>query len=581
MSHSLTPYARHTPAAMLKHAARAARAVSASEWELGAWLLAIDRTRAYQSSGFRSTVTFCIVRLGLEPQKVSNLLRIMAALEGLPLLSAAYQAGELGYGKVREITRVATTETEGAWLEFARGHTTEQVRQRVVCSPAAFEKRVRSVRNEADSLFARHRGEPRGTSLAEGSGVACCSGLKLTMPADQGPVCVQEVEVQSDSPALQGSSCSRAPGHRANTSDDRSERPVSDDRSERPVSDDRSERPVSDDRSERPVSDDRSERPVSDDRSERPVSDDRSERPVSDDRSERPVSDDRSERPLSDDQNKQPISDDRSERPVSDEREGRRISTIGALGESQRQERSVSLNERVSAGPEDQASPSLFPEVLEDGLPAPQRVRVMLELSAEEYAEWAAAVERISRQLGRRASSREVMLELIRRHLASATCGSLQRSPVVVRLDPTGAGSVETDRGPLPVSSASSREYLSRADALVVPSGSRDETSVVLLRQRRRKKLPHLVVQTVVARAGGCCECCGQRGVLQIHHIRALSRGGSNAPENLRLLCSACHAREHAGDFQAGSPWERARARRQSQSSMSPRTPTRGDPSVG
>jgi 5-methylcytosine-specific restriction endonuclease McrA len=203
------------------------------------------------------------------------------------------------------------------------------------------------------------------------------------------------------------------------------------------------------------------------------------------------------------------------------------------------------------------------PLLEEDGLPAPQRVRLVVDLSAEEYAEWGATVARISRQFGRRVSSREVILELARRHVASTGGSSLQRNPVVVRLEPDGAGFVQTDRGPLVVSRQSSDEYLARANSVVVQGSQPTTTSVLLLGGRRRKKLPAEVLRSVVARAGGCCESCGQHGILHVHHIRALSRGGSNGLENLRLLCSACHGGEHASDFQPGSPWERARARRQ------------------
>jgi hypothetical protein len=78
MSLLLSTYTSHDHQQMLLEAARAARTMAESEWELGAWLLAIDRTQAYKSSGFRSTLGFAIARLDLEPSKASNLLRIMS-----------------------------------------------------------------------------------------------------------------------------------------------------------------------------------------------------------------------------------------------------------------------------------------------------------------------------------------------------------------------------------------------------------------------------------------------------------------------------------------------------------------------
>lgn len=444
MSLSLSHYVHHSPEEMFQAAARAAHRVSESEWELGAWLLAIERTRAYESSGFRSTVTYAVVRLGLEAQKAGNLLRIMGVLEAHPRLSSAFKTGEIGYAKVREVTRVVNPETENAWLEFARSHTTDQVRQRVVSSPAAFERRFRSIRNQADNLFSRREAD---SGVEELSTAGDSAGRQQTGPA-QGQT--------------MGSSESRA--------------------------------------------------------------------------------------------------SQLAGRAGSNDSEG--LAT----------ERAKTLPlEAAGAG-------STWRETLasveEDGLPAPQRVRLVVELSAEEYAEWGATVERVSRQLGRRASSREVILELARRHVASTSGSSLQRNPVVVRLEPDGSGFVQTDRGPLAVSRQSSEDYLARADSIVVPGA---QVSVLPLGGRRRKKLPSNTLHALVARSAGCCECCSQRGLLHIHHILPLSRGGTNELENLRLLCSNCHSREHTQDFKPGSPWERARARRRrSRNSAGRRARARG-----
>ncbi len=470
MSFSLSNYVHHTPEEMFQAAARAARSVSQNEWELGAWLLAIERTRAYESAGFRNAVGYAAVRLGIEAQKASNLLRIMGTLEGLPRLSKAFLAGEIGYAKIREVTRVATPETESAWLEFARGHTTDQVRQRVVCSPAAYDRRVRSIQSQADSLFSR-RGEAvkRGPGLAATGTAACGAGGIGDESGAAGDGGRGRVEA-FDADGLQGGTLGRppadgdkaAPGLKAGT--------------------------------------------------------------------------------LA----RTAVDGDK----VAPGSQAGTLARTAAHGDG-------ALGFESSAG--SSAREQAFFSLEEDGLPAPQRVRLVVELSAEEYAEWGATVERVSRQLGHRASSREVILELARRHVASTSGNSLQRNPVVVRLETDGSGFVQTDRGPLAVSRQSSEEYLARASSVVVQGA---QASVLLLGGRRRKRLPAEVLRGLVARSEGCCECCSQRGLLHVHHIRPLSRGGTNALENLRLLCSACHSREHVEDFKPGSPWERARERR-------------------
>jgi hypothetical protein len=49
------------------------------------------------------------------------------ALEELPALARALEAGEVNWSAVRELTRVAVSETESDWLEVARGKTVHQL----------------------------------------------------------------------------------------------------------------------------------------------------------------------------------------------------------------------------------------------------------------------------------------------------------------------------------------------------------------------------------------------------------------------------------------------------------------------
>lgn len=54
----------------------------------------------------------------------------------------------------------------------------------------------------------------------------------------------------------------------------------------------------------------------------------------------------------------------------------------------------------------------------------------------------------------------------------------------------------------------------------------------------------------VIARDGGLCQLCGRvvSEMAQIDHIVEKSRGGSDALDNLRLLCLSCHSRRHASE---------------------------------
>lgn len=49
-----------------------------------------------------------------------------------------------------------------------------------------------------------------------------------------------------------------------------------------------------------------------------------------------------------------------------------------------------------------------------------------------------------------------------------------------------------------------------------------------------------------IIRDGNRCVYCGAKTELHVHHIRPLSRGGTNAAHNLITLCRRCHQADHA-----------------------------------
>lgn len=47
----------------------------------------------------------------------------------------------------------------------------------------------------------------------------------------------------------------------------------------------------------------------------------------------------------------------------------------------------------------------------------------------------------------------------------------------------------------------------------------------------------------VLAASGSCCVMCGKRSGLHVDHVVPRAKGGSDEPENLRVLCHGCHSR--------------------------------------
>ena len=104
--------------AVRAHAAMAEIAAAAAEFdELGAW----------SSPGFRSFDHWLAVEMGFDPHLGRELLRVGKALRALPLLAAAFASGRLSFDKVREVTTVATPETDELMLQIARGASGSQV----------------------------------------------------------------------------------------------------------------------------------------------------------------------------------------------------------------------------------------------------------------------------------------------------------------------------------------------------------------------------------------------------------------------------------------------------------------------
>ncbi|MFC1573036.1 HNH endonuclease, partial [Candidatus Eisenbacteria bacterium] len=94
---------------------------------------------------------------------------------------------------------------------------------------------------------------------------------------------------------------------------------------------------------------------------------------------------------------------------------------------------------------------------------------------------------------------------------------------------------VKTDRGPKRISPAEFETI--RCDAVIQRNG-----------RRSRSAIPPGARARVLARDQHRCQTpgCTRTRFLEIHHVRPVSQGGSNRPENLTTLCSGCHRLRHS-----------------------------------
>src|ERR1700694_5459400 len=96
--------------------ARVARA-SARFDEIGGW----------GAGGIRSFEHWLTIKTGFDMHTSAELLRVGQAMTFLPKIAAAFEAGQLSFDKVRQITTVATPATEEFLLEIAQGASGAQL----------------------------------------------------------------------------------------------------------------------------------------------------------------------------------------------------------------------------------------------------------------------------------------------------------------------------------------------------------------------------------------------------------------------------------------------------------------------
>lgn len=60
--------------------------------------------------------------------------------------------------------------------------------------------------------------------------------------------------------------------------------------------------------------------------------------------------------------------------------------------------------------------------------------------------------------------------------------------------------------------------------------------------------MPPVLKKIIKKEYKGKCALCGSKKELQVHHKTHRKHGGTNAPDNLMLLCDLCHAEQHRGE---------------------------------
>jgi hypothetical protein len=110
---------------------RLANARARLDWEEGRSLLLGLRAGVHLHLGYGTFAEYVERLFGYKPRWTEERLRVAEALESLPELEQSLRDGATSWSAARELTRVATSDTEHAWLEAVRGRTVRQIEEMV------------------------------------------------------------------------------------------------------------------------------------------------------------------------------------------------------------------------------------------------------------------------------------------------------------------------------------------------------------------------------------------------------------------------------------------------------------------
>jgi hypothetical protein len=101
--------------------------INAAQYRLLKLIAEFDRLEGWGGWGIKSCVHWLNWRCGIAAGAAREKVRVARALESLPKMSQAFEAGEVSYSKVRAMTRRATPENEEYLLMIARHGTAAHV----------------------------------------------------------------------------------------------------------------------------------------------------------------------------------------------------------------------------------------------------------------------------------------------------------------------------------------------------------------------------------------------------------------------------------------------------------------------
>ncbi len=110
---------------------RIVKARGALDAQEAAALREAQQLQLWRHYGYSSLLEYMELEMGYTPRAALERLRVATAIEELPQIAEAMTQGDLSFSGARELTRVATPETEQQWLEAAQDKNLREVEELV------------------------------------------------------------------------------------------------------------------------------------------------------------------------------------------------------------------------------------------------------------------------------------------------------------------------------------------------------------------------------------------------------------------------------------------------------------------
>ncbi len=162
--------------------------IAAASARLLASIAEYDRREGWAGWGCRSTAHWLSWRCGDSLHTAREKVRVARALSSLPVIGAAFAAGELSYSKVRAVSRVAIGADDEEWTAVAR-HSTGAMLERIVAG-------VRRSLEDDDAAAGNALAQRSISRCGRGEGVGI-DEIRMRLPTDMAETVWAAVEVVS------------------------------------------------------------------------------------------------------------------------------------------------------------------------------------------------------------------------------------------------------------------------------------------------------------------------------------------------------------------------------------------------